>query len=328
MHQKNTPRARLKRFWRSARKFVRGAKRQIFLWRSDLAVQVIQKFPQPYRDRMMEYIFEWFRGPEASPYQHVNRCIYCRSTKKLSDEHIVPANLGGSRVLFRACCERCRLIIHPVETHCLAHMKYIRYRRGIGLRNIEKRPAELDVWVLTDWDIKEKIEPPGKNPHQKWERRKVPYSQHLTYVALPQFKLPGIRRGLSLHECGEKEAFVKPWFSAVEPWDESQQPMYVETTLDNLLLIRMIAKIAHCVAIWEFGLDNIEPLLPPLILGKDISLGYYLVGGNPRDVPREDNHFSVQTMKYGAQEIAVGIRLFSDLGAPVYFAVVGKHLKN
>jgi hypothetical protein len=212
-------------------------------------------------------------------------------------------------------------------------MKGIRYRKGLGRRNLRSRPKTLPIWVMSNWDGKAPIRPRNSDPNQNWEVREVPYGQHMTMLALPMFKGPGMMRGLAKNQCTEQEAFVKGWFH-LEPFeksDVSNRPLWVETRWTYQTLIRMIAKIAHGAAVWQFGLDNFEPFLLPLILGSDVSSDHYYVGGIPEDIPRSWGPHNVEVSLLGDKApylILVGIRLFSDLGAPAYLAVVGKYRKE
>jgi hypothetical protein len=165
--------------------------------RNYIFVIIIQWFPRHWRShRFFRPFWGWYLTQNHSPHQFVGRCIYCGSTDQLSDEHIVPAGLGGDQILYKASCESCRLKIKVIEDSCLGEMKAIRYRRGIGLRRVKMRPDTLTLWVLTNWDGKQEVLPPGQNPAQKWEKKEVPYAEHMTSFFLPVFKRPGIMRGL------------------------------------------------------------------------------------------------------------------------------------
>jgi hypothetical protein len=331
--RQRTLQAKAKRFWRITKRRFRTAIASCRDCRNWLILQISQRLPRRYRNKILYHRTDpWFASSGASPYQHVNRCIYCRRTERLTNEHVVAINLGGDRVLFKACCEECRRKIHPVETHCLGSMRDIRYRRQIGTRDMENRPDTLAVWVMTNWDGKEQPSPPGLNPQQKWELHKLPQSQHPTSFGLPYFKEPGMIRGIDPPRCQDREAFVGVWFHQ-EPFETNKpSAMYVEWKLDHVLLARMIAKIAHCAAVWEHGIDNIQPFLPPFILGDDLSNPFYFVGGVPTKIPATTgDHFNIRTLLMGKRPpftIVVDVRLFADLGAPVYRAVVGKHLAD
>jgi hypothetical protein len=244
----------------------------------------------------------------------------------------VPAGLGGDRVLFKASCGVCKKKIDLVETACLENMlRDIRYRRGIGNRGVDKRPNDLEVWVTVKEDGSGKVVPPGLSPPEAgWEKRRRPYPQHPTFCMLPVFKLPGITRQVPVRDCNETNAFIRPWWHR-EQFEVGEPPpkaMWTETKFDSLMFVRMIAKIAHGVAVWEFGLENIESALPPLILGDDPSLAFYRVGGVSADLPPASTPRHLEIGCTTTREIHVLVRLFADLGAPAYLVVVGRHLNK
>ena len=89
---------------------------------------------------------------------------------------------------------------------------------------------------------------------------------------------------------------------------------------------RLLAKIAHCYAVAEYGLNNFEPLLPDLILGKPSPLGH-LVGDGFLEEPPEDflHQIKLITMRvFEAYFLVAEIRLFANLGAPRYRVAVGR----
>jgi hypothetical protein len=94
--------------------------------------------------------------------------------------------------------------------------------------------------------------------------------------------------------------------------------------------VRMLAKIAHALAVAELGLDGFEHKLPALILGDDLSLAAYLVGDYAAPFPmpkRPPNHqVAWGITPYGADwNIFVRIRLFSvHPGVPAYSVIVGR----
>jgi hypothetical protein len=87
---------------------------------------------------------------------------------------------------------------------------------------------------------------------------------------------------------------------------------------------RMIAKIAHCAAVNDFGLEGFQPLAVDMILGRQDTMNY-LVGGDGHhfDPPATDIH----TVSYRTHDetgmLVVLVRLFAMLGAPTYHVLVG-----
>jgi hypothetical protein len=106
----------------------------------------------------------------------------------------------------------------------------------------------------------------------------------------------------------------------------------------------MLAKIAHCYAVAELGLDALTAPLPSLILGHDLTLSQYLVGGThlqipaPQFGPKERTaglytlhqlHLGIRPLFLDGQPVGRGlvtatIRLFAIHNTPLYEVVVGE----
>jgi hypothetical protein len=90
--------------------------------------------------------------------------------------------------------------------------------------------------------------------------------------------------------------------------------------------VRMIAKISHSYAVAYHGLGTFDPLLTKMIRGEPYSIGH-LVGGHGEDEPAEPlaHTISLQQKVVGHDRFLVAfVRLFANLGAPRYHAVVGR----
>lgn len=89
---------------------------------------------------------------------------------------------------------------------------------------------------------------------------------------------------------------------------------------------RMICKIAHSLAVAEYGLDSFAPYLPDLILGKSNHLMQYV---SAQASPEPDNH-GLHNLHIGWLEKATPaylvayVRLFCSFGTPDYMVVVGR----
>ena len=210
----------------------------------------------------------------------------------------------------------------------------------IGTRNLDTRPTEIPTQVLTHWDGTN-VTPPGTNPNQKWEWKDVPYEQHMTPICLPIFKLPGIMRNLSPEQAW-RDHLVGPWMH-FEHFLDPGFPMWIDTPIDHNLIARMVAKIAHGMAVWSYGADGFRPFLQEIIRGTDISKLFYFVGGWPNPPPP-----TPVTIFPHRLEIAIGniigqeqvfvfaiVRLFADRfirgrpelgGTPIYTVVVGEKI--
>lgn len=102
---------------------------------------------------------------------------------------------------------------------------------------------------------------------------------------------------------------------------------------------RLIAKIAHSHTVAHIGLDKFAPFLPPLILGRDSRLGYYVGGAyhtlnsgvDDLESPTQYNAHLIRGRigvfnDAGRQRLIlrVDVRLFASLGGCTYTAIVGE----
>jgi hypothetical protein len=189
--------------------------------------------------------------PKASGtrFGPVGRCIYCRSEDgPLTDEHIVPANLGGDIILEEASCTTCQKTINEnIENPAMQRLfREIRYRRGIGSRRKNKRPKTLPLKVPVNWDRDASAITTEGRRHdpEQWKSKEVAYDQHLSPLILYWFNPPGILRGLQRSYSDQN--FVRGLWKYLEPIKaEPEEPIYVETQFNGLLQLKLIAKIAH-----------------------------------------------------------------------------------
>lgn len=97
---------------------------------------------------------------------------------------------------------------------------------------------------------------------------------------------------------------------------------FATTSLDTDALCRVLAKIAHSYAVTELGLEGFVPALRSFILGR-VNDHFRLVGGELQTAPPTANFHEIGLEVDGAGRVIVRIRLFANLGAPVYRVVVG-----
>jgi hypothetical protein len=211
----------------------------------------------------------------------------------------------------------------------------------IGDRDLELRPTEIQTQVLPNWDGNEPVTPPGTNVNQNWEWRSILYAQHMTPIFLPFFRLPGIVRNLSANQAWH-DHFAGGW-SHIEPFEDPGVPMWFDEKIDDVLIARLMAKMAHGMAVWSIGLDGFRPFLTDIIRGKDLSQLFYFVGGEPKPVrPNKVGKFPHQLEiatgninGHRQKNIFAAIRLFADRsipgypelgGPPIYHVVIGEKL--
>jgi hypothetical protein len=270
-------------------------------------------------------------------YPPVGRCVFCVSDGSpdgLSTEHIVAYGLTGSGLLPKASCASCRDITGQIEQTCL-RVNFIDYRvhGKLATRRPKERPTVLPVRLTIDGKI---------------HTQHVPVDQHPALLYMPVLPKPGIFSGIG----PSSELRVSTMFCAYDPNDvktklERISPnakLAQETQFHLQDFIRMLAKIAHCYAVAELGLDSLNALLPPLILGHDLTLSQYLVGGTDLQIPapqfgaKERNaglytlhqlHLGIRPLFLDGKPVGRGlvtatIRLFAIHNTPLYEVVVGE----
>lgn len=251
-------------------------------------------------------------------------CIYCdsfeynnNSSRKMGDEHIIAAGLGGNLVLSNACCSTCEGIICSYEGTVLRKV-FSAARRQLGLKPSRKRrPSPKTFSCIAEVNGQEiSIE--------------LPIQVHPGLMMLPIYMAPGIMasrpEGMSTM-CGF-------WSCAVnfDPINLSNKKITsIKCEIDTVLFSQMLAKIAHSFLVAELGLDAFQPTLKDFIIKKfdkdeKISDEIDYLGGAVDLEPASSNFHEIGWYQYGYGSLlylVVRIRLFAKLGAPTYHVVAG-----
>lgn len=99
------------------------------------------------------------------------------------------------------------------------------------------------------------------------------------------------------------------------------------TPVDTYRLVRVLAKIAHCKAVADFGVNGFVPLALDLVFGRSQCLNFLVGCRNAQQPPSDEDLHNVGLFTHNEHGIIlVEVRLFASLGAPRYHVVVGlKH---
>jgi hypothetical protein len=200
----------------------------------------------------------------------MHACVYCGTICVLSDEHIVPAGLGGDQILREASCGDCADATSKLEQRVL--------RLGFGLRLArshlkigKRRPKER----LTEGLVETEHE--GERFAQT-----LPIAEHPIPISLPLFCPPTIRaaplegqqvkiRGYHQYVLGAAATEVLAKLGT--------DRAFMKVRNYDAAFARMIGKIALCSWLAEFGRDTLsESWLPAMILGERGGIGR-AVGG-------------------------------------------------
>jgi hypothetical protein len=253
----------------------------------------------------------------------IGHCIYCGAAGpdvELTAEHIVPYALDGFYVLANASCIACSDITKHIEQNVLRPMLGLtRARMGMQTRRPAARNKPFRVEV---------------HEHATVSIHHVSHCDLPAFLWLPVFAVPGLPFG----DTPQEELPLLAWWYA--SLDKDPQEMLKrlgkrlgssgEVVLGVLRLdefARMLAKIAHAAAVALPSLGQFRPLLPDIILRKNLDLSLYVGCSNPHHIaPPESNLIRVMVCwakKPFDQWLIAEIRLFAMLGAPSYQVIVG-----
>lgn len=238
-------------------------------------------------------------------YRNVGRCIYCppdvvTPDEELTDEHIIAAGFGGELVLADATCERHREITgNGIERYCTQEaMDFLRtaalHRKGWRLPSfpvVALMPKFLEPTILKG---------PG-----------TPLNTRLTLQSIESGNIERLREAYySLHRKYPKMAECKIGYSPV-------------------LHTRLVAKIAHGLATWEYG-TKFKPFLIEAIEGfdnDDLPRMWHYIGGSPTELTGEGLHVHKVEPFFLKDErlIKVTFRLYANVPfTPTYCVVAGR----
>jgi hypothetical protein len=285
----------------------------------------LRRLPDPPHIRTDEVLSPPQTKIATKPYTSVGRCIYCNATnydenhphKKLGDEHIIPAGLGGRLILPEASCRKCETNNNAAETFCQNEMLEA-FRLHLGITRDGAPRKSLRAEFLR---------------RNGWHTQKVPASQCPVSMMAPTLPAPDI----FFPHPPERSNVLQ--FTTVTMWSERNILRFLHDieAIDWRIrskhirlwpFIRMLAKIAHAYCVAELRLDGFLPLLLPIIEGE---LGYpahRFVGGSANIQDKHIRHdLDLQREQHGGRMYwIVRIRMFADLGFPEYICAAGLDL--
>jgi len=259
-------------------------------------------------------------------YDPVGRCIYCGSTKYAPDsarflatEHIIPEGISGGLELPQASCRRCERAINPWETKLLRGMLLgSRTYLKLETKRPKDRPGALPLF---DTSV---------TPNRKMM---VAIADYPISVLLTAYDAPSVLTGLPMKM--EETVWCRFLTEIDSPLLARKYGLheFATSSLDAKALCVTLAKIAHAYIAAELGINNFIPLLPHFIIGDFFGWRRYYIGGHlnpPAPNPDADLH------EIGLEEQinenwdyhVVRLRLFANLGAPIYRIVAGRRLNS
>jgi hypothetical protein len=253
----------------------------------------------------------------------IGKCIYCGATEGLSREHIVPFALNGSKVLQEASCAACAAITSSFERRVL--------RDSLG-------PAR-DILNINSRKKK------GRQTHypMRMERRgktfieNVPLDEYIPLLPVLVLGLPGYLGDSRRHQVGDGTVNAtmigKAMIRSESHVDEllkkyNTTQVTVKYNFHPVDFGRMLAKIAYCLAVRQFGLSGITVnYVLPAILGQSDDL-WHFVGC---DLTYPYNAISMEKidaliwvdMDIIQGDVQARLRILPQANTPAYVVVVG-----
>lgn len=259
----------------------------------------------------------------SNTHPKIGYCIYCGAIDNLTDEHVIPYGLGGKELLKKASCKECAKITCGLEQRLLRG-QWWPYRK---ILNIRSRSGEYPKYQL----VKLKFTW-GETIEAKVLLEEVPI------VVVLEFDPPSILEGKLRNDVpiaiGMGAKFVANMPNRVlidgrMRFLQSNEQIEFPTTFVASDLVRFLAKIAHCYAIYSRGVNACtEYFLPKYILGNGDGALSYVGNSNSKTLDKVlpgNNLHSMLDVRNG-DYLSVFVQLFRDGGdpPPIYEVIVGK----
>lgn len=242
--------------------------------------------------------------------KYIGFCIYCRSKKLLSDEHIIPFALSGKFTLSSASCEKCRRITNSFEAPVLRGLFYdYRFFKGHWSRSKFKDFNPLREYVV-------------KTKDGRIEKRELHLNQVGLHFFLPEFEQPKFLTGDD--SPGVKLTSRVPHFFA-KPKSHNVPPdldsVKIKRDIPTGHLIRFLCKACLGYVYLRSMEKNFESNVTNLILGKTGAEDWRYVG-SPSSSRFKDNEKGIELFRQGDLLLSE-IKLFDDVTAR-YLVVLGR----
>jgi hypothetical protein len=247
-------------------------------------------------------------------YAPVDRCIYCGKSANqvgLTDEHIIPLSLGGTRVLPKASCKQCAGSTSRFELDVAKGMwDYARVQFGLPSRRPNKRPQFFEM------------ETPDLTIQQ------IPIPALPSAVLSFRFPPAGILFDLPMNTTVGGQVVIT--HRSAREADRSMREVSRQGKLrlnprgfGAVPFAQLLAKVAHSYAVGELGVAGLVPMLGPVIIGRNPRHILHWVGSGTLDEPAakalHEIGMSRQRQYAGGREFwMVRLRLFANMGAPTH----------
>ena len=251
---------------------------------------------------------------ETYRFAPLGECMYCGSTSKLSDEHIIPYALSGNLVLPQSSCDKCAAITSRIERRVLRGFMFdARVVGNFPSRRKRDRPETLRAKLISEDDsIVEK---------------EVGISESPAFLILPTFAPAAILnnqppvRGINivgqetLHFGKDVNEFVR---------DHGARGIQFGSKVEATELAQLLAKIAYAYLVAQMGLFPREetPLLR--LLRGEADDGGCWIGSSDYKLQVEEKRprhalgiVPIQNAQ-GVKGFVVRVKLFANSGCTGY----------
>ncbi len=253
----------------------------------------------------------------------INKCIYCGGIGK-TDEHIIPAALGGKRRLKKASCESCRVITSKCELNPLKeNWEEARAVRNYpsSHRNLSVKKFPLDV-ILKD----------GSEDVLELSKDEALGLAIFLEYPLPAFFNPdNYKKGLMV----DGTRLISFGSNTVEGLKEKYglKDIKPKALYRGTGFGKMVAKIGYCAVIDCLGFDSLNKcFILPALLDKKDDIGFWMgCDHEGKFVPligKQPNEFCIllhifKKVDDGTRYVATRLKFFAQSKTPEYIVVIG-----
>jgi hypothetical protein len=258
------------------------------------------------------------------PYRDIGKCIYCGSTEPpLTREHVVPKGLGGrlspdghheAIVLRNASCTACQRITQSFESDCLLkNFGLLRHRKK--LREKGRNTAQYAQMIDLGDGVKQKVQ--------------FDIEDLYSFIMMPLLEPAGYLTGRWQNSLFDAEMRPIVTHSPRRGREPIAPGSTVHYDVDLPALYRVLAKIAHGMAVARYGANGFEPKLLGIILGTFKMFGMWIGSSeDERNAPPQSNclcqiRLAETPIYQNKTAIVAWIRLFAEYPTPVYHVLAG-----
>ena len=258
-------------------------------------------------------------------YPPAGKCIYCGTDgapNRLSDEHIIPESLGGMIVLPNASCKACADVTSAMEGQTASRL-FRPIRRQLRFPSKGRGRARRDAREKEQFVIK-----------IRGRKRHISATEYPGLLVSFVFPLPTILLGIepdfssftggvslaTLPEFGERLNLLRARYG-----ENIEFPIFGSAEAVG----RLLAKIGHCYAVAEIGIDHFRPYLLGIIRDQDPMLLRHVVGSAEGNAPTGADLHEISVLSpdgFGDPKlIIVRVHLFANVdGMAVHYVVAGE----